>query len=258
MTAVIVVSDACHGARRFVPADGIPPTVSGPPAGARLVFSDEFSGTRLDPTKWITCYPWAKGPGCTNPSTAELEWYEPQGASVSGGLLHLTAQRRDLVVDRHTYAYESGMVASAGAFQFTYGYVEFRARVPQGRGLWPALWLLPTDGTWPPEIDVLEVQGAKPGVAVLTYHPASGRQEQHLVRTPDLSGGWHVFAIDWRPGSIVWYLDGSAAFQVTAAVASQPMYLLMDLAVSGTQPPTNATRFPASLDVDYVRVWQPG
>jgi beta-glucanase (GH16 family) len=258
MTVVIAASDARSAARRFVPADGFPPTTSGPPAGAHLVFSDEFSGTRLDPAKWSTCYPWARGPGCTNPSTSELEWYEPLGASVSGGMLHLTATRRDVLVHGHIYGYESGMVASAGTFQFTYGYVEFQARVPQGRGLWPALWLLPADETWPPEVDVLEVQGAQPGVAILTYHPASGRPEQRLVRIPDLSAGWHVFAIDWRPGSIVWYLDGSAEFQVTRAVASEPMYLLMDLAVSGTQPPTNATRFPASLDVDYVRVWQPG
>ena len=89
---------------------------------------------------------------------------------------------------------------------------------------------------------MLEVQGADPSVAALTYHPIHRRQEQRQVHTTNLSEGWHVFAIDWTPDSIVWYVDGRAAFEVTGDVPSQPMYLVMDLAVSGlrnrrTRPP---------------------
>jgi len=233
-------------------------TSSGPPKGARLIFADDFREDGLDPAKWITCYPWANRDGCTNPATGELEWYTTGDVSVSGGALHLTARRQLVSEDGRQYHYTSGMVATAGAFQFEYGYVEFRAHLPRGAGLWPALWLLPSSEAWPPEIDVLEVQGGAPDVAALTYHPIRGQQKQREVNTADLAVGWHVFAIDWQPGSIVWYLDGRAEFAVIGGVPSQPMYLVMDLAVSGWPPPDQSTRFPASLDIDEVRVWQPG
>ncbi len=230
----------------------------GLPDRARLIFSDNFVESSLDTAKWTTCYPWAPPSGCTNPNTKELEWYDAEGVSLTGGALQLTARRQSVWEDGHQYAFTSGMVASAGAFQFTYGYVQFRARLPTGAGLWPALWLLPANESWPPEIDVLEVDGADADVAALTYHPFHGQQEQRLVRIPDLSIGWHTFAIDWQPTSIVWYIDGRAEFEVTGQVPSQPMYLLMDLAVSGLEPPNATTRFPASFAVNDVRVWQPG
>ncbi len=257
LAAVTVASDAPSYAGELLLSPGASATSSGPPNGARLIFSDHFPGSTLD-SKWITCYPWAKPGGCTNPATGELEWYDPEGVSVSDGALHLTARRQAVTEDGHQYAFTSGMVATAGTFQFTYGYVQFRAHLPSGAGLWPALWLLPSSESWPPEIDVLEVQGAAPSVAALTYHPIHGRQEQRQVDTTNLSQGWHVFAIDWQPGSIVWYVDGRAAFEVTGDVPSQPMYLVMDLAVSGSQPPNTSTNFPASLQINDVRVWQPG
>ena len=257
LAAVTVASDAPGYAGELLLSPGVPATSTAPPHGARLIFSDDFHGSTLD-SRWITCYPWAKPGGCTNPATGELEWYDPGGVSVSDGALHLTARRRVVTEDGHRYAFTSGMVATAGTFHFTYGYVQFRAHVPSGTGLWPALWLLPSSESWPPEIDVLEVQGADPSVAALTYHPIHRRQEQRQVHTTNLSEGWHVFAIDWTPDSIVWYVDGRAAFEVTGDVPSQPMYLVMDLAVSGLQPPNASTTFPASLDVNDVRVWQPG
>ncbi len=257
LAAVTVASDAPGYAGELLLSPGAPASSTGPPNGDRLIFSDDFQGSTLD-SKWITCYPWAKPGGCTNPATGELEWYDPEGVSVAGGALRLTARRQAVTEDGHQYPFTSGMVATAGTFQFTYGYVQFRAHLPSGAGLWPALWLLPSSESWPPEIDVLEVQGADPSMAVLTYHPIHGRQEQRQVDTTNLSHQWHVFAIAWTPDSIVWYVDGRAAFEVTGDVPSQPMYLVMDLAVSGTQPPSASTRFPASLDVSDVRVWQPG
>jgi beta-glucanase (GH16 family) len=255
---VLLVSGVPSSVSALVSGGAGEATYVGPPVGARQTFSDEFDGANLDSTKWITCYPWASASGCTNASTSELEWYNALGVSASGGALHLTARRQEVAANHKQYAYTSGMVASAGKFQFTYGYVEFRAWIPSGRGLWPALWLLPADQSWPPEIDVMEALGGNTNRADLTYHPVHGAPERRHVSTGNLSAGWHVFAVDWRPGSIVWSVDGRARFKVSGSVPTQPMYLVMDLAVSGTQRPDRSTPFPSSLDVDYVRVWQPG
>jgi beta-glucanase (GH16 family) len=229
-----------------------------PPADSKLVFSAQFVGSNLEGAGWTTCYPWSNPSGCTNASNGELEWYQPSAVTVSGGALHLTARRQDAVGAGKRYRFTSGMVSTFKTFSFTFGYVEFRARLPRGPGLWSALWLLPRSESWPPEIDVIELFGGNPTRAALTYHPPKGPQRQQHVTTPNLSVGWHDFAIDWRPGSIQWWIDGVPRFRVSGNTPSQPMYILMDLAISGAQPPDRSTQFPASLDVQYVRVWQPG
>jgi beta-glucanase (GH16 family) len=217
-------------------------------------FNAAFPGNQLDTSKWATCYPWATGPGCTNATTKELEWYTPQGVTVSDGVLHLTARRRPVVEGGKAYSYTSGMVTTARSFRFTYGVVDIRARVPAGPGLWSALWLLPADEAWPPEIDMVEVLGGNPSHATVSYHSVAGRDEHRLVDTDNLSVGWHDFRIDWQPGSIQWFIDGHPCFDVRGKVPDQPMYLLMDLAVSGIQLPNASTTLPASLDVQSVRV----
>jgi beta-glucanase (GH16 family) len=222
--------------------------------GAAPRFNAAFSGNQLETSKWATCYPWATGPGCTNATTKELEWYTPQGVTVSDGMLHLTARRQPVVEGGKSYSYTSGMVTTARSFRFTYGVVDIRARVPAGPGLWSALWLLPADEAWPPEIDMVEVLGANPSQATVSYHSVSGRDEQRQVDTDNLSVGWHDFRIDWQPGSIQWFIDGDPCFTFHGKVPDRPMYLLMDLAVSGIQLPNESTSLPASLDVQSVRI----
>ena len=244
-----------------------------------LLFADEFDGASLDGNKWSTCYWWsAPDNGCTIGSNAELEWYQPSGALVSDGTLKLRAERRTVVAQPSgkTYDYTSGMVTTGGIehvrapqFAFTYGYAEARVKVPAGRGLWPAFWLLPKDGlpnSSPdsrPEIDVVEIIGDKPAEANFNFHyrtasGATGDRGSEWVG-PDFSAGWHTFAIDWHPGAIVWYVDGVERwrFADAANVPAEPMYLLLNLAVGGTWPgsPDASTAFPADYQVDYVRVW---
>lgn len=221
-------------------------------------FFDNFTGSRLDRARWTTCYPWAKSSGCTNPTTGELEWYTPAGVTVAGGKLELIARRRTVVAGEHTYRYTSGMVTSARSFSFTYGHVDIQARMPAGPGLWSALWLLPVDQHWPPEIDLVEVMGADPAQAIVTYHPPHGPKQERQVTTANLSVGWHDFSLDWQPGSLTWFIDGHQCFHLSGSqVPHQPMYLLMDLAVSGNQPPNATTVFPAAFDIHHVRI-QPG
>jgi beta-glucanase (GH16 family) len=148
-------------------------------------------------------------------------------------------------------------------FALRYGYVEARLRLPAGQGLWPAFWLLPVDRESRPEIDVVEVLGDSTGTARFHYHYL----DEHGVRRslgddwrgPDLAAGWHRFAVDWRPGSITWIVDGRARWRVRGPrVSDEPMYLVLNLAVGGIYPgpPGEQTRFPTAVEADWIRVWR--
>lgn len=239
-----------------------------------LIFSDDFNGAGLNTQKWQTCYWWDKH-GCTIVTNNELEWYQPDNVLLRNGALQLQAQQRRVDASNgNTYAYTSGMITSGRAtsntarpvkFTFTYGYAEIRAKVPRGKGLWPAFWLLPADHSSRPEIDVMEIIGDEPRVVNLRFHyPADGEGGDvgGSWTGPDFSQGWHTFAIDWRPASLVWYVDGVERwrYEDQAHIPSGPMYLLANLAVGGDWPgpPDATTQFPSSYQIDYMRVWKTG
>jgi beta-glucanase (GH16 family) len=232
------------------------------PTHSSLVFSDSFDGAHLDRSKWGTCYPWFDGTGCTNHGNPELEWYLPQQVSVQGGALHLTALRSPVLgFDRDgrqmEFPYRSGMVTTAGHFQFTFGRVEVQARSPRGRGFWPALWLLAADGSGRPEIDLMEAYCENVWQVLLTYHPKQGDPAQYIAFVNDISSGWHSYAVDWSPGSLIWYVDGRRVFTVDNDVPHQPMYLIANLGVSGRSPhyPDASTPATAQIEIASVRVW---
>jgi len=245
----------------------------GQPGRWALLFSDEFDGASLDRSKWVTCYWWDRG-GCTNLGNHELQWYQPANVTVADGQLRLRAQRETARGQDNTlYDYTSGListgrdvddVARPTKFEFQYGYAEMRALLPSGRGLWPTFWMLPTNHSDKPEIDIMEVLGQCPDVLYLTLHyrdsGARARQQQGIARGVDLSSGWHVYGVDWAPDRIVWYLDGVERFRYedTRHIPHEPMYVLVNLAVGGDWPgaPDSATVFPANLLVDYVRIWR--
>lgn len=232
-------------------------------AGRRLVFRDDFDGNRLDPSKWIGCFPWAPL-GCTNPPNHELDWYTPSQLKVSNGVLHVTADDRpiwgkDANGNPRRYGYRSGNATTAKRFSFTYGYVQFEARLPVGKGLWPAVWMLPTTQRPAPEIDILEANNRVQGEVFHIFHGHAGDGIGMLPAASELGiHGWHTYGLDWKPGSLTFYLDGVKRLVVTQAVPDQPMYLLATLAVGGDfpGPPPPSTKFPVSLDVRRLRVWQ--
>ena len=245
------------------------------PAGStwNLVFADDFNNSALDTSKWHTCFYWAPTT-CTIESNNELELYTPNNVSLANGALKLQARKQsDVGWNGKTYGYTSGMVSTGGSpwsspakapgFTFTYGYVESRVMVPGGKGLWPALWLLPNDHSWPPEIDVMEILGDQPAETHMNYHYTKSDGSHGNVGNawtgPDFSAGWHTFGVDWQPGSLVWYVDGVERFRFTGTqVTSKASYVLLNLAVGGNWPgsPDASTAFPADYLVDYVRVWQ--
>ncbi len=232
------------------------------------LFEDFFESDKLDGSKWGTSY-WfwdASHGGSTNQGNAEEQWYLPRNVDVKAGRARLRANNTPHVTpDGTTYAYTSGMLSSEGRFDFQYGYVEARMRVPLGRGFLSGFWLLPTRDavpSWPPEIDVIEVLGSKPRTAHFNLHYRESENTSsspHAYVGTDLSENFHTYGCLWEEGRLVFYLDGVEQHRIEGeAVPNQAMYLLFTLAVGGTWPgsPDASTPFPSDLDVDYVRVKQ--
>jgi hypothetical protein len=238
------------------------PTPAPPLPGLwRLAFQDEFSGDTLDPV-WHPAQYWDHD--FTVPGDGELEAYDRSGLSLSDGQLHLTARQEDT----HGVPYTSGMVMTGGErdlpasprFSFLYGDLEVRAKLPAGKGLWPAVWMMPAsfhDDVG--ELDVVEVFGGDPTRATFTTHRGD-RQDGHAWDGPNLSQDFHTFGVEWAPDHIAWFVDGVERARTTGEqwVVHEAMYPIIDLAVGGrgNPMPDETTPFPATMDVDYVRVWQ--
>lgn len=236
------------------------------PTHFRLVFDGVFSGSALNTSVWSTCYPsFNAATGCTNfGNHQEVEWYLPSQVSISHGVLHLTAIPRatagsSVSGSAETYPYRSGMVTTYSSFHFTYGFVQVVARVPRGAQFWPALWMLPVDGSSLPEIDILELASADSSSAGIFFHPSVGAPVGYVVPTKDLSVGWHTFTLNWEPGVLTWYVDGQAVFSDTTDVPDEPMYILANLAATNYVP-TCLSNAPVtctgSFDIQSIRVWQ--
>ncbi|KAB0267732.1 family 16 glycosylhydrolase [Microvirga brassicacearum] len=252
---------------------------AGPPAGWRLAFDEQFDSLRLwDLTRnsglWEPHYPWG---GKTNPSNNELQYYvdprpghDPKSLvgfnpfSIDQGALAIRA--RPLPQEQQVatgLAFASGLLTTVRSFSFTYGYVEMRARVPRGRGLWSAFWLAPVDQSWPPEIDILESLGHDTQSYIMTAHRSFlgfHSQSQFRAQTPDLAENFHTYAVKWTAEEIVWYFDGKqVATMPTPRDSHKPMYMILNLAVGGHWPgsPDASTVFPAALHVDYIRAYLP-
>jgi beta-glucanase (GH16 family) len=260
-----IAASACFGgAASPAPSPSPSPEQSTLPAGTRVIFRDDFNGSKLDARKWDTCYPWANsGTGCTNHGNNELEWYLPEQIQVSGGAAHLVAAATPTSGTTRngqpaTYPWRSGMLTTYRSLAFTYGYVEVVARVPKGDGFWPALWLLPRSQAWPPEIDFHESYGDDTLSMYPNYHSTTTGQHQGTARlAADMSAGFHTYAVDWGPGSLTWYVDGKVVHTYTQSdVPSEPMYVLANLAISGTYPPSPSTPATASFDIERVSVYQ--
>jgi beta-glucanase (GH16 family) len=251
--AAPAVRHSVAGGTASAAAPGLPP-------GWRLAFDGRFPGARLDTSVWATCYPWMDEPsGCTNFGNTEYQWYLPSQDRVSGGVLHLIAEREPTAGASargapKTYLCRSGMVTTYPAFRFMYGYVQVVAKIAARPGLWSGLWLAAADERWPPEIDILEHWGTSSGISGLYLHPLGGDLLRKHVQVPGLASGWHTFAVDWAPGALTWYIDGRAVLTTHVAIPHQPMYFIADLA---EYQPASAGTCAGELQVRSVMVWQP-
>ena len=244
-------------------------TASAEPRG-RLVWSDEFDTPgHPDPARWNREHGFVRN--------QELQFYTTnrlENASVRGGVLSLTARREDFAGARYT----SACLTTEGRFAMRHGRLEVRARIPSGRGFWPAIWLLGTNihtVGWPAcgEIDVMENVGFDPERIVSTIHTrrAAGDPRSHFSsgqgrNFPRPWEGFHVYAMTWRPDRIEFFYDDQPVhtFRKDGQPPEhwpfdQPFYLLLNLAIGGTwggQHGVDDRLFPQSMDVDYVRVYE--
>lgn len=190
--------------------------------------------------------------------------------SFSPGVLNLTANPMPAYLQRmvgpadQPAAFMSGTITSFPYAQ-QYGVFSMVAKLPKGKGVWPAFWLLPADLSWPPELDIMEVLGGAPDMLVTTVHfkDAAGKNQQtaHATKTVDLSGDKHEYTVDWGPVVINWYLDGKLIFTTpTPPSLNKPCYVIANLAVgkptSWGGAPDAATVFPAQLKIYSIKVWQ--
>ena len=244
--------------------------------GYTLLWNDEFNGDSLNTDIWSIT---KRQPGVTN---AELQEYtdSTDNVFVSDGRLILKAIKT--VDEKGNDYYTSGKVVTRKKKDFTYGKVVTRAKVPEGQGLWPAIWMMPTVetlyGTWPRggEIDIMEILGHEPAVAHGTIHygmPHAQQQGSYKLENGTFADAFHEFTVEWEPGEMRFYVDDNLYHTVNdwysvdpgviereyPAPFDQDFYMQLNLAVGGTWPgnPDETTDFVnAEFEIDYVRVYQ--
>lgn len=241
------------------------PTSNVVPDGWELVWSDEFDGSALNPDNWVA------ESGAGGWGNDELQFYTDrlENLRVEGGVLVIETHQEEYRGSRYT----SARIKTQDKHTFQYGRVEARMRLPVGRGIWPAFWMLgddmPTVG-WPRagEIDIMENIGDPHTIHGTVHGPgysgAGGVGRAYTARNKTLDQDFHTYAVEWAPGEIRWYLDDVLFNTITEAdvpgawVYDHPFFILLNLAVGGAWPgyPDATTQFPQQLLVDYVRIYR--
>ncbi len=237
---------------------------AGPHDTAHVTFIDQFKGFSSAATGvldghsvWQTSF---NAGARTLTNNHEAEWYEDAGLhgpfSLQGGALVITAHSAAGLPGGLSYV--SGLITTQQMFHQTYGYFEICAQLPRGKGFWPAFWLLPMDGSWPPEIDVMEMLGNDTTDYYASVHSKIAGDNIAKIAAPDLTTGFHVFGVSWRPDHIRYYLDGVQVREVsTPPDMYKPMYLLANLAVGGAGSwPGSAAAGSATYKIKWIKAWQ--
>ncbi|MCB9206431.1 MAG: glycoside hydrolase family 16 protein [Ignavibacteriales bacterium] len=240
--------------------------------GYKLVWNDEFDNSAIDLNKWEHEVN-ANGGG-----NNELQYYtaRPENSFVKEGNLHLVALQEEYTDDGETRYYTSARMRTATKGDWTYVRVDVKAKLPYGQGLWPAIWMLPTDwqyGGWPAsgEIDIMEHVGYDPGrihgsIHTEAYNHRIGTQKSGTKVIPDANTEFHIYSIEWSEEKIVFLIDGEIYFtfendkqgKYETWPFDKRFHLLLNVAVGGDWPgnPTTQTIFPKEMVVDYVRVYE--
>ena len=267
------------------------------PDGWKMIFNDEFDGTSLDTSKWSYDEGFLLDENDINTAgwgNQELEYYTRDNVSVKDGTLNINMKKQSKEFTQKndsskkaTAQYSSGKITTKDKFSVKYGRVDFRAKMPAGTGVWPAMWMLPNDsryGSWPlsGEIDVFEGRGRTPNMVFGTLH--YGAQWPDNINMSDAFNitrdgykktgidDWHVYSVQWDAQNIKIYCDGKCYFKCTYAEwfsgsdrgnayapFDQRFYLILNLAAGGTfdsgyVPDSSFTS--GTMLVDYVRVYQ--
>lgn len=246
-----------------------------PQSGWQLVWQDEFNGKSLDTSRWNVLIRETSKHG-------ELQYYVPDEVYLENGYLKIRSRVRKY----GSMEYTSGRLDTDGKFAPVYGRFEIRAKLPGGQGLWPAHWLypqerdwimektmedavsagkerlIPEERPWYTEIDIMEFLGHEPTVLYGTIHycafDGTRRSSSGTWRgTVDYTKDFHIYALEWEPDSIRWYIDGNLIHATTNGIPHKPHYIILNTAIGGSWPgnPDSTTVFPQYHDIDYVRVY---
>jgi beta-glucanase (GH16 family) len=232
------------------------------------VWEDNFNtGTAPDPAKW------GYDIGGSGWGNNELQYYTNTGnATVSGGNLTIEARKEN----NSGREYTSARMVTKGKADFLYGKFEVRAKLPKGRGTWPAIWMLSTDweyGNWPAsgEIDIMEHVGYDPNnihstIHCTSYNGARNTQKSANKIIPDATDAFHIYSTEWTPYAIRSYIDGVKYFEFinegkgfTSWPFDKKEHLLLNIAVGGNWGGVQGvdnTIFPAAMVIDYVKVYK--
>jgi beta-glucanase (GH16 family) len=232
------------------------------------VWTDEFDNNGKPSTsKWVHE---VGGGGWGN---NELQYYTNQNNSqIANGVLTITARKEDFENRKYT----STRMISRNVGDFLYGRVVSRIKLPKGRGTWPAFWMLPTDseyGVWPRsgEIDIMEHVGYRPGevhasVHTEAYNHSINTQKTNKTMVPTFDSEFHDYRVDWTPYSIKGFVDGVQYFEfVNSNTGSKAwpfnkrFFIILNIAVGGNwggAQGVDDSIFPATMEVDYVRVYK--
>lgn len=234
--------------------------------GWELVWQDEFDGAQIDSANWTFDI---GGSGWGN---QERQFYtdRPENARIEDGYLVIEA-REERYISR---PYTSARLKTQGLQSWQYGRVEARIQIPTGQGIWPAFWMLGDNieqVSWPAsgEIDIMENIGSEPQQIHGTVHGpgysgGSGIGASHILVREPYAADFHVFAVEWEPDEIRWFMDDTQYFSLAPDnvpgewVFDHPFFILLNVAVGGRWPgyPDDTTVFPQQMRVDYVRVYQ--
>ncbi len=235
----------------------------------QLVMNEEFNTNGApDPSLWS----YDIGIGDNGWGNNELQYYSdrPENIKVEDGMLKITAIKQSFMGS----SYSSGRILTKGKFEKKYGRIEARIKLPWGKGLWPAFWMLGANSDtviWPQcgEIDIMEYLGSKPTSIFGTvhgpgYYGGNAISKNYTLTNDRFDNDFHVFGIEWDENYINYYVDDVLYNQITPKdvpgewVFNQSFYIILNMAVGGNFPgsPNSATVFPQTMLVDYVRVYQ--
>jgi len=232
-------------------------------------WADEFDNDGLpDETKW------GYDVGGSGWGNNELQFYTEATLSnvkIENGILILTAKKENM----NERAYTSARLVSKGKGDFLYGRIEARAKLPAGKGTWPAIWMLPTDwayGSWPAsgEIDIMEHVGYDQDNVHISIHSEAynhgiNTQKTGTKKIQNATTEYHTYRVDWTPDAISGFIDDEQIFVFKRESGdykvwpfNKKFHLLLNLAVGGNwggAKGVDEQAFPASMEVDYIRVY---
>ncbi len=241
------------------------------PEGYGLVWSDEFSVDGLpDGAKWA----YDTGLNKQGWYNHEMQYYSRarlENAQVRDGKLVITALREQMrtAADWGGQQYTSVRLMTQGKAEWTYGFFEIRARLPCGRGSWPAIWMLGSQGDWPGagELDIMEQVGKEPDRVFSTVHTASGSGGSGAgaaIVLTDACSAFHTYQMHWTEQQISFGVDGKAHFSYANRGSgtdqwpfAAPQFLILNIAIGGDLGgPVDDSIFPIRMEIDHVRVYQ--